>query len=138
MPADERRQLDVLPYTCDECQKQFSKALFLKKHQKLVHSAKPNNERPKKFVCPVDDCGRNFLSTVKWESHVNWHNNEKPYKCPVNECLNSFAGKMSLQRHLRQKHLTTLKQFSDVNQLFTDANANFPAESLIEIEEKSD
>ncbi|ODV57936.1 C2H2-type zinc finger protein ASCRUDRAFT_40106, partial [Ascoidea rubescens DSM 1968] len=87
-------------FTCDKCQKSFSRAYNLKSHQK-THS----NEKP--FPCKI--CGRPFARQHDRKRHEFLHQGIRNYKCGgylkdnVTKwgCGRKFARSDALGRHFR-------------------------------------
>jgi KRAB domain-containing zinc finger protein len=79
--------------TCHDCNQGFKSVLYLRKHQKAIHT---KVER----VCLI--CDRKFESQLKFEYHVKSHNSVKRYKCDHEGCDKSF-----MQHHHLENHKTT-------------------------------
>jgi len=112
---DPEDKIDRL-FSCTNCDLKYKDIQSLRKHCQSKHEnlaiSIRNATRAKKFTCDFNQCGRQFVSLVKLESHQNWHSNLKPYSCPVPMCLAKFGGKLTLQHHLKIKHLTRLNQYT--------------------------
>uniref|UniRef100_A0A8C5PUM6 C2H2-type domain-containing protein n=1 Tax=Leptobrachium leishanense TaxID=445787 RepID=A0A8C5PUM6_9ANUR len=76
------------PFSCSECEKQFTNGIALKKHQR-IHTGK------KKFKCR--ECGKCFTCPSSLAKHKRIHIAEKPFKCF--ECGKDFTMALSLARH---------------------------------------
>ncbi|XP_058886675.1 transcription factor IIIA-like [Acipenser ruthenus] len=79
---------------CDQCNKKFKNAWFLKQHQK-VHLP----ERVV-FKCPREGCDRTYTTSFNLQNHIlAFHEERRPFKCERPDCQKSFAMKQSLDRH---------------------------------------
>lgn len=53
--------------------------------------------RPKKYICPVEKCGKAYSRPSLLEQHRRSHTNERPFSCDV--CGKSFLRKSHLKVH---------------------------------------
>ena len=81
------------PYSCDNCDKAFSRSSHLQDHR-AVHT------KEKKFQCSICQKRFSFLSTKK--SHELIHTERQDFKC--DHCLKPFKGKQTLKVHLLNVH----------------------------------
>lgn len=82
-----------LKYTCDECEKQFSRPDSLRRHI-LLHASKARPyTRKKQLQC--EECGKKFAQANHLKSHLRVH---KDYHCK--ECNKTYFRKIYLQKHL--------------------------------------
>lgn len=79
------------PIACPECNKQFYKKVYLRKHFNNVHK-KGLDE-----VC--QHCGKVFKNSKRLKAHLLTHQTEKKYKC--DQCPKQFVSSGDLSRHLR-------------------------------------
>lgn len=78
---------------CSECQQGFKSVLYLKKHQRAIHTKIRN-------TCKV--CDRNFDTQQKFDYHLKTHDVVKRYRCNFAGCDKSF-----MQHHHLENHKTT-------------------------------
>ncbi|XP_069669662.1 zinc finger protein 239-like [Periplaneta americana] len=88
LKTHQRQHSSEKPFKCDVCCKSFSQSCSLKMH-KLLHTG----EKP--FKCDV--CGKCFSQLVNLRCHKRIHNGEKPFKCDV--CYKHFSTRGSLKKH---------------------------------------
>ncbi|KAI1883871.1 hypothetical protein AGOR_G00236490 [Albula goreensis] len=77
-------------YSCLQCGKIFTRALYLKQHKKIHSVGKP-------YSC--DQCGRCFKQPSHLNQHQIIHSNEKPHKCT--QCGKCFNQAATLKQHQR-------------------------------------
>eukprot|EP00088_Acartia_fossae_P057678 TRINITY_DN6730_c0_g1_i10.p1 TRINITY_DN6730_c0_g1~~TRINITY_DN6730_c0_g1_i10.p1 ORF type:complete len:285 (-),score=21.46 TRINITY_DN6730_c0_g1_i10:554-1408(-) len=105
------------PFTCEDCNKQFSESCDLKQHMSVhgkgklyscedcgrqfkyrkdisVHRNRDHLGESTHF-CPV--CGKGFYSATDLTRHFRTHSKEKPYQCK--NCLKKFNRNFSMKRH---------------------------------------
>ena len=78
------------PYSCEVCNRAFSRKSDIIRHQRL-HSG----ERP--YVCDV--CNKAYSYKSNLIKHKRKHSGERPYVCEV--CNKAFSQKRSLKSHQR-------------------------------------
>ena len=82
-------------HKCDQCNKCFSRATHLKRHQ-LTHEEG-------KIVCSI--CDKRFTRIDHLNLHVaSNHSDSKPYQCEVVECKKGFVRQEHLKKHIEAKH----------------------------------
>ncbi|XP_041354038.1 zinc finger protein 569-like [Gigantopelta aegis] len=97
------------PFTCDVCDKTFSKLFKLNKHIKHVHMKKAKPVDPNKsFVC---ECGKRFSNKRNLACHEITHKPRTEFKCPV--CGKDFGAKYLLNKHLRRVHEEDPNDYSE-------------------------
>ena len=85
----------VKPFTCDVCNRGFSRADSLRNHR-TIHAGPDAVMSPDKlFLC--DTCGRQFKRVEALRNHVKLHFGVRPWVCKV--CGKGFADKYTLSRH---------------------------------------
>jgi len=78
------------PYSCEICNKLFSKKFKLVYHMRVHTKEKP-------YSCEI--CNKSFLSKSDLVRHIRIHTNEKPYSCEI--CNKAFSRKYYLVCHVR-------------------------------------
>ena len=91
---------DGLPHMCSVCSKKFRKAKYLYIHIRQVHA----NDESKKYRCNV--CGRGFVLTSSFRTHMRTHTNSRPFKCRL--CGKTFKQQGHIKEHLLY-HSSTYK-----------------------------
>ena len=84
---------------CDKCNLTLSVSTTLKSHYKKVHSNRD-------FIFQCDHCEKRFKSMQGYKDHlknIQSTNLGVTYGC--NQCEKSYAVKISLQRHMKLKHM---------------------------------
>lgn len=79
--------------TCAECNQGFKSVLYLKKHQKAIHTKVEN-------ICSI--CDKKFDTQQKFDYHLKTHEAVKRYRCTYSGCDKSFQ-----QHHHLENHKTT-------------------------------
>ncbi|CAK1549151.1 unnamed protein product [Leptosia nina] len=85
--------LQMKPYHCDMCEKQFYTEYNLSSHKKL-HSLKSKEE------CKF--CHKNFKCRKTLVVHLRKHLNIKPHICPI--CTRSFYSESGMKLHMKKSH----------------------------------
>jgi zinc finger homeobox protein 1/2 len=80
-------------YSCDQCDKMFSKQSSLARH-KYEHSG----QRP--FNC--EDCGKAFKHKHHLTEHRRLHSGEKPFEC--RKCGKRFSHSGSFSQHMNHRY----------------------------------
>lgn len=80
-------------FQCDICQREFHKALVLKRHMR-VHT----DERP--YACEV--CAKAFKASGELVAHMRSHSDVRPYACHL--CDSQFKDRGGLGRHHKKVH----------------------------------
>lgn len=80
-----------LPIACPECNKQFLKKVYLRKHFNNVHKQGLDE------IC--QHCGKVFKNSKRLKAHLLTHQTEKKYKC--DQCAKQFVSSGDLSRHIR-------------------------------------
>ncbi|XP_051734647.1 putative transcription factor Ovo-like 1 [Ctenopharyngodon idella] len=100
IPEHTGKLADILPaasvLSCQVCQKTFTTARMLKRHEKC-HS------ETKKYTC--EHCDKGFNDTFDLKRHVRTHTGVRPYKCTL--CAKAFTQRCSLESHLKKIHAIT-------------------------------
>ncbi|CAJ0960190.1 unnamed protein product, partial [Mesorhabditis belari] len=109
---------------CDVCHKTFGKQYALKKHVATVHERRYATKTiyPKKFPCTYEGCGKFFKSQADLGYHENVHTGTRPFKCP--KCEFPFTSRAYLAKHLKRRHMTTVKDLTEVERAFGFGAAN--------------
>ncbi|XP_016138188.1 zinc finger protein 271 isoform X2 [Sinocyclocheilus grahami] len=96
------------PYHCAICNKTFSLAISLKRHQLIFHPDQHVDKEGKCFPCSY--CGRKFgrrqgllqherIHTGDLKKHLEIHTGVRPHNCPV--CFKGFGRPSFLRAHMR-------------------------------------
>ncbi|XP_017774132.1 PREDICTED: zinc finger E-box-binding homeobox protein zag-1-like [Nicrophorus vespilloides] len=80
-------------FTCDQCEKAFSKQSSLARH-KYEHSG----QRPHK----CDECPKAFKHKHHLTEHKRLHTGEKPFQC--SKCLKKFSHSGSYSQHMNHRY----------------------------------
>ena len=104
-------------FSCDYCQKAFTKEALLQHHNKSQHVAKYNknviNDKQKQGHLKCDECEITFTGDVTWENLKNLTNHkrsnhekltESDMKINCDECDFTSKGVHDLKRHHRDVH----------------------------------
>ena len=120
-------KVELRPFSCDSCSKQFKLKSHLKQHQ-ILHARYlvcypckygdcPRTFRRLKtlqdhhthdhlgrsrFQCRFTGCGHSYQSRSNLVIHERTHTGERPFVCNV--CRFSFASKGNLKKHERRLH----------------------------------
>lgn len=78
------------PYKCQKCPKAFALAAHLKIHNRIHTGEKP-------YTCNI--CCRGFAQLTNLQRHILTHTGEKPHKCTY--CPKAFVSSSDLRRHVR-------------------------------------
>ena len=78
------------PYKCQKCPKAFALAAHLKIHNRIHTGEKP-------YTCNI--CCRGFAQLTNLQRHILTHTGEKPHKCQY--CPKAFVSSSDLRRHVR-------------------------------------
>lgn len=83
------------PYTCEKCDKSYSRSgrlkIHLRTHVNLIIFNRNLQTGEKPFVCPFDNCEKTFTEKGNLKTHIRIHNGEKPYACSFEGCDRSFT-----------------------------------------------
>ena len=85
-------------WTCSECGKQCSNENSYRKHLRNSH---PTSDQLK-FVCPYDNCCKEFTEKHCWEDHMITHDKEKRARCPL--CGKKFKRIRNMRDHIQSCH----------------------------------
>jgi Zinc finger, C2H2 type len=111
------------PYVCNECNETFKLQVYLRYHQKSMHSMTPasgklkknttesNYNRKLKYCCKR--CSKVFDSLAEYQLHLGEHS-AKP-KSPRFECSMCNTGFFRLERfeaHIVKEHKITMKKYT--------------------------
>ncbi|CAK1592184.1 unnamed protein product [Parnassius mnemosyne] len=84
-------------YRCEECNKNFIRNADLTKHNRRVHEG---IMPPRNKICYM--CGRGFTTNKILANHLRTHTGERPYACT--HCEARFAQAAALSSHVRSLH----------------------------------
>ncbi|KAI5924266.1 hypothetical protein F4810DRAFT_133565 [Camillea tinctor] len=59
-------------------------------------------EKEKKYVCVIKNCGKRFSQRTHLDTHHLAHTGEKPHKCPIPGCNRWFTQKGNMRTHERR------------------------------------
>ncbi|XP_059093889.1 zinc finger E-box-binding homeobox protein zag-1-like isoform X2 [Tigriopus californicus] len=90
-------------YSCDQCDKTFTKKSSITRH-KYEHS----DQRPHKCM----DCDKAFKHKHHLTEHKRLHSGEKPFQCP--KCLKRFSHSGSYSQHINHR-FSYCKPIKDAN-----------------------
>eukprot|EP00090_Calanus_glacialis_P022186 TRINITY_DN34235_c0_g1_i1.p1 TRINITY_DN34235_c0_g1~~TRINITY_DN34235_c0_g1_i1.p1 ORF type:complete len:519 (-),score=110.42 TRINITY_DN34235_c0_g1_i1:69-1580(-) len=89
---------DEKPFTCEHCDKSFSRSESLSKHRALNHGVNYKGEAITRKLYSCDYCGKLLTSKTKLVNHVKViHEGIKDFKCKF--CDKSFGSKNNLDLH---------------------------------------
>jgi uncharacterized Zn-finger protein len=103
------------------------------------------SNRPKRFFCPVKNCGKGFTQRGGMENHMRIHRGEKPYRCKYSGCGRAFVQKCNRTRHERlhsgeKPYLCPIqecqKRFNRKFSLLMHIHASHPNQERKEIKEE--
>ncbi|CDF90895.1 ZYBA0S09-00166g1_1 [Zygosaccharomyces bailii CLIB 213] len=57
-------------------------------------------QRPKKFICPIESCGKRYSRPCLLRQHTRTHNDERPFICSHDGCHRKFFRSSHLKAHL--------------------------------------
>ncbi|XP_068627146.1 zinc finger protein 436-like [Battus philenor] len=84
-------------YRCDDCDKNYIRNADLIKHKRKIHEGiMPEKNK----ICNL--CGRKFSTNKILENHMRTHTGERPYTC--SHCPANFAQTAALTSHIRSIH----------------------------------
>ncbi|XP_063390247.1 zinc finger protein 791-like isoform X2 [Cydia fagiglandana] len=89
--------LQIKPYACDMCERQFYTESNLSKHKK-THNLKSKEK------CEL--CKKKFNTRKAMVIHLRKHTGETPHRCPL--CGKSFYSEFKAKNHMRNYHGGTL------------------------------
>ena len=88
-------------HKCTQCNKVFTRATHLKRHE-LIHEEG-------KLQCSI--CEKKFTRLDHLNLHVaSNHSETKPFQCDVPDCKKGFVRQEQLKRHIEAKHTETTKE----------------------------
>jgi uncharacterized Zn-finger protein len=119
------------PHKCPQqsCSKKFSKAHYLKRHQK-THSSK------KELPHACNHCGKKFLKKDHLMQHLNRHIKTQSFKCNI--CNRKFGRKFSWKKHLQSQHARNNKPrpIKPRSRIIDTNNSQIPKHTITEIVQK--
>ncbi|KAK6170212.1 hypothetical protein SNE40_018661 [Patella caerulea] len=101
------RHMQLKPFTCNQCGKQFSDQSNLRIH-KAIHTG------VKKFTC--DLCKKSFRQKAHLTSHILTHTKEKSVDCP--HCDKKFARVSDMKQHQYNHTHEKVFQCAQCNKIF--------------------
>lgn len=103
-PITFNKRLKNIDLSCKYCGENFEAKKSLNRHLSKEH----NEEQPKNFTCPIENCLKSFTMRDTLLKHVK-HIHEGS-KFPCNRCPTVLSTRMSLRRHIETCHFK-LKSF---------------------------
>ncbi|KAL3860293.1 hypothetical protein ACJMK2_010433 [Sinanodonta woodiana] len=103
---------DANPYSCQFCEKAFSRLSYLKIHEQVHEDLLP-------FKCSF--CSRLFRHKRSRDRHVKLHTGDKKYKCA--QCDSAFARSDHLKSHMKTHDVCKPFQCAICNRGFTHVAA---------------
>lgn len=69
-----------------------------------VTSKSSSKQRPKKYLCTYDGCGKAFNRPIHLETHTRTHTGERPFVCREEGCDKAFFKSQHLKAHVQNAH----------------------------------
>lgn len=83
-------------YSCANCTTRLSSRGHLQRHIKRVHLCQRDHH------CPIDGCAFRCFDNDTLQTHILFHNNDRPIACP--QCPRRFFTKSLQRTHWKSKH----------------------------------
>ncbi|XP_055705326.1 zinc finger protein 62 homolog [Phlebotomus papatasi] len=97
-------------YPCSKCNKSFDTRAAMLRHLRNIHI------EPRKFLCNYESCNFGTISRAVLREHERTHTGEKPFQCNI--CNTTFAKKISVERHIAQRHKPATLQCEFCDKVF--------------------
>ncbi|XP_046453052.1 transcription factor IIIA-like isoform X2 [Daphnia pulex] len=84
------------PFKCEQCEQSYTRSFHLKRHVSTVHE----QLAVEMFLCPKENCGKQFVSRQKMKVHHENAHSANSLKCPT--CEKTFKKNQQLKIHQYQ------------------------------------
>lgn len=89
-------------YKCEQCNRRFGHKITLDAHIRKIHEGEK-----KAYKCELCDKSYSFMGGLSTHMRETHERQEEAYKCQIAGCEKKYTSYITLQRHVRIKHLMT-------------------------------